>query len=109
MKNLIVQMLGISLKSYYNWKNSRLIITFLEKYFSESELQEFLETKKIKRLELIKGFTADELEYKTQTKKELKIDENTLKLLDTVYSFAYEQNKLEELKKEFSIIAKKYI
>jgi hypothetical protein len=35
MKNLIVQMLGISLKSYYNWKNSRLIITFLEKNFSK--------------------------------------------------------------------------
>jgi hypothetical protein len=62
MKDSIVQMLGISLKSYYNWKNSRLIITFLEKYFSESELQEFLETQKIKKLELIKGFTTDELE-----------------------------------------------
>lgn len=62
MKNLIVQMLGISLKSYYNWKNNRLIITFLEKYFSENELKEFLETEKIRKLEVIKGFNVDELE-----------------------------------------------
>lgn len=34
----------------------------LEKYFLKIELEEFLETKKIKKLELIKGFSAEELE-----------------------------------------------
>lgn len=50
--------------TYYTWKkeDKRFIIKLLEKYFTKEELKEFLETSEIKRLELIKDKTCDELE-----------------------------------------------
>jgi len=50
MKNSIKKILDISDKTYYNWKD-RPIITLLEKYFTESDLEEFLQTNSISRLE----------------------------------------------------------
>jgi len=45
-------MLGNTEKSYYRWREEgRPIISFLEKYFTANELQEFIETKMIARLE----------------------------------------------------------
>jgi len=51
MKEIICEFLGISAASYYRWKEDRLIIGFLEKYFNEEELTEYLKTNSIKRLE----------------------------------------------------------
>ncbi len=58
MKELIKEILSISDKSFYNWKHEkRPIISFLQKYFKEDDLKEFLETGEILDLELF-------LEYK---------------------------------------------
>ena len=52
MRKEIVKMLGNTDKSYYRWKEEgRPIIAFLEKYFNEEDLKEFLETGEISRLE----------------------------------------------------------
>jgi hypothetical protein len=51
LKKEICKLLGISSASYYRWKEERPIITLLEKYFSDQDLEEFLETGKISKLE----------------------------------------------------------
>jgi len=41
--------------TYYKWKReNRLIIALLEKYFTQSDLEEFIETSKISKFELLK-------------------------------------------------------
>lgn len=61
MKKQICELLDISDVSYYRWKQDRLIISFLEKYFTEAEITEYLQTKKIKKLELIKNYSMSDL------------------------------------------------
>lgn len=52
MRKEIVKMLGNTEKSYYRWKEEgRPIIAFLEKYFNQEDLEEFLKTGEVSRLE----------------------------------------------------------
>lgn len=53
MRKTISELCNIGEKSYYVWKNKShtKLIALLEKYFSEEELQEFIETGKIEKLE----------------------------------------------------------
>ncbi|OGS70805.1 MAG: hypothetical protein A3F91_09840 [Flavobacteria bacterium RIFCSPLOWO2_12_FULL_35_11] len=63
MINTLSKLLGNSPKSISNWKKeNRPIISLLYKYFIKEDLEEFLETGKIKKLELIKDKTVDEIE-----------------------------------------------
>lgn len=64
MKEIISKLLGISLKSYYNWQHERLIIPFLNQYFTEEELLEYINNGSIKKLELIKHLSYDDLNEK---------------------------------------------
>lgn len=60
MIETIVKILGVSKNSYWNYKNQeRPIIFLLEKYFKKEELEEFLETGKISRLENNMVYTND--------------------------------------------------
>jgi len=63
MRNAVCELLEIGVKSYYVWKNKThpTIVAFLEKYFKEEEIKELIETGEIKKLEIIKDKTADEL------------------------------------------------
>ena len=70
MKKQICELLDISDVSYYRWKQDRLIISFLEKYFTEAEITEYIQTKKIKKLELIKDYSSLELDDKLNGSKE---------------------------------------
>lgn len=52
--NFLTQLFRCSRPTWNNWKKeNRPIVTLLEKYFSNEELVEFLETGKIKKLERI--------------------------------------------------------
>ena len=52
MINAITTLLGVSKNSYWNYKKQeRPIISFLEKYFSKEEIEEFLETGSMQKLE----------------------------------------------------------
>ena len=54
MRNKIIELIGgISEKSYYHWRrvSHPKLIQLLEKYFTEDDLTEFIETGKIERLE----------------------------------------------------------
>ena len=50
-RKLISSLLGISEKSFYRWKEERLIFKLLERYFTDKELDEFLKTEKILKFE----------------------------------------------------------
>ena len=50
-RKLVSEILGISEKSFYRWKEERLIFKILEKYFSDTDLKEFIESNKINRFE----------------------------------------------------------
>ncbi len=51
MKEIICQILGISQGSYYRWKQERLVINLLEKYCTQEDLEEYLNTGRIERFE----------------------------------------------------------
>lgn len=58
MINQIVKILGVSKNSYWNYKKqNRPIVDLLEKYFTEEDLDEFLKTGEMKKLELLKSKT----------------------------------------------------
>lgn len=52
-RKLISNLLGISEKSYYRWKETRVIFKLLEKYFLDEDIEEFLKTGKINKFEEI--------------------------------------------------------
>lgn len=51
MKEIVCQILGISQGSYYRWKQERPVINLLEKYFSQEDLEEYLNTGRIEKFE----------------------------------------------------------
>ncbi len=60
MRHSITKLIGNTEKSYYRWKKEkRLVISLLEKYFTKAEIDEFLETEQIARVELNKSVTKD--------------------------------------------------
>ncbi len=77
-KETISNLLGVSVKSVYNYdKENRPIIRLLENYFTNDDLEEFLETNEIKKQELIKDITNDKL-------KEILKDTHNQKILDEI-------------------------
>lgn len=58
------KLLNVSEKSYYRWKakDHTFLIKLLEKYFLDEEIEEFLETGKIEKLERINDFKSLEAE-----------------------------------------------
>lgn len=58
---LVSDLLGISEKNFYRWKEERKIFKLLEKYFTDEDIKDFLENNKIEKLDLIKDISFDEL------------------------------------------------
>lgn len=62
--------LGCSVSGFYKWKKqNRRIIDLLENYFSLQDLNEFINTGKISKFELIKDIDLEELEYLFKNKE----------------------------------------
>jgi len=71
MINSIIKMLGVSKNSYWNYKKQeRPIILFLEKYFTQEELEEFLETGEITSFSKIHSPAALRLEKLEEKQRE---------------------------------------
>jgi len=51
MKELVSHILGISNASYYRWKRERLGINLIEKYFTREDLEEYIATGVVRRME----------------------------------------------------------
>lgn len=91
-KQIASQILGCTLASYYNWDNQkRPIINLLEKYFSKEDLEEFLQTGEIERLEQdntktnkiddINVILIDYTKYQLKDKLQKITDKNTMEWL----------------------------
>ena len=87
-KQQACRILDISTRSYSNFnKQNKPIIKLLEKYFTKEDLQEFIETGKIQKQELVKDLTVDDLNSLNNLKEQLILDE-----------IKRTEEKLEELK-----------
>lgn len=87
------RLFGFNSSTYYRWKENldkRPIISLLQKYFTEQDLQEFLETGEISKLEILNKFTTNELKDIHQNKKKIK----TFLEIDIL------EKKVNQLKKE---------
>ena len=64
------KILEVSENSYYRWKSKdhTVLMNLLEKYFSENDLQEFLETGKIQKQERLNELIETEKKYNQITK-----------------------------------------
>lgn len=65
----VIKILDISKPSYYVWKREgRPIFELLENYFVKEELEEFLTSRKMAKLEAIKGITVEDIEFILENK-----------------------------------------
>jgi len=67
MKKQICELLEISPASYYRWRGKRKGLILLEKYFTEKDLDEFLRTGKISKMENKKTWNKKEEEFILKT------------------------------------------
>lgn len=100
MKKQIIELLQISNVSYYRWRKTPKregdnkppkIFDLLEKYFTEQELQEFLDTGKISKFEIIEEFKmilqGSKWDYLEFINKYLKFSNNFDVFTDYYYRF----------------------
>ncbi len=72
MINTICEIMMISRSAYFKFKKeNRPIIFLLEKYFSKEDLDEFLKTKSIRKYDLIKNLSNEEISNIEESKESL--------------------------------------
>jgi len=101
MKEKICEILNISTASYYRWRKNRKIIKMLEKYFSKEDLEEFLNTEKIDRLEQNYCTEIEDFILKTAISKITEALKN--KKMDDKYTLAIIEKAIRESKDEYDI------
>ena len=53
-REIYMKLFDVSINTYYNWKKeNRPIIILLEKYFTNDDLKEFLETEKVSKFDML--------------------------------------------------------
>jgi predicted flavoprotein YhiN len=91
---MIAEFLGNSERTILRWKEeNRPVVNFLEKYFPEQYIEEFLNTGKIEKLELIKDLSAEEI-------KELKTNQNKSQAAEQI---AQKLKEIDELRTKFLV------
>lgn len=116
MKKQIIELLQISNVSYYRWKKAPKregdnkppkIFELLEKYFTEQELQEFLDTGKISKFEIIEEFKmlllGSKLDYLDFINKYLKHSNDFDVFTDYYYRFFVYINTIQHSPKRSDI------
>ncbi len=75
-ENIITSLMCFSRNTFFVWKREkRPIISLLEQYFTKEDLQEFIETGKIQKQELVKDLTVDDLNSLNNLKEQLILGE----------------------------------
>ncbi|MCT7616655.1 hypothetical protein N5U05_02785 [Aliarcobacter butzleri] len=91
-KETMAKLFSTAEGTYYKWKKeNRPIINLLETYFTKEELEEFISTNEIKKLELIKNYSLEELENKLNTQQVIYDDDYIIKNL--TFKFLMFNNK----------------
>ncbi|ABB44909.1 hypothetical protein Suden_1632 [Sulfurimonas denitrificans DSM 1251] len=80
------QILEISEKSFYRWKNKDhvVLVTLLEKYFTKEDLEEFFESGKIERLDFFKKLDSFFNSFSLQIEQKMSLK---LNITNNNYSF----------------------
>lgn len=72
IEQLMSKLFGYSAQTYFNWKKdkdtTRPIMNLMDKYFTKEELEEFLTSRKMAKLEAIKGITVEDIEFILENK-----------------------------------------
>ena len=94
MKEAIKKVLSISDKSYYNYKEQRRpVILLLEKYFTKEDLNEFLETGKITKLENLPNFNKEVNRIVNKIEKRLIPNINVDDIMFIAKEFTFDLNR----------------
>jgi len=104
-KELIAKVLGVSVKSVYNYiKENRPIISLLDKYCSDSDLKEFLENGSISRLEKLDNLDSELLErhiaYELKHKLYLDTQSSFFKWFEHIAGTGVMDQVIQEIRKE---------
>lgn len=91
LSTVMSKLLDISENGYYRWKSKdhTKLINLIETYHSKEDLEEFLETGKIQKQEMIKDLSLNDLKNMKEFKNQLILDE-----------ISRTEEKLETLKKQ---------
>lgn len=69
-KQIMAGLFSTAEGTFYKWKNEgRPIISLLEKYYTKEELEEFLETGKIEKMQIVTGLSLEDLKLIRENKK----------------------------------------
>ncbi|WP_323585423.1 hypothetical protein [Aliarcobacter butzleri] len=84
LSNIVANLLEISENSYYRWKKKDHVklIKLIEQYFADSEIEEFLQTGKIEKFELVKELTLDDLSNLKRLENQIILDNIKRKKLE---------------------------
>jgi hypothetical protein len=108
MEELLVRLFGWSRTTYFSWKKEgRPILSLVHKYLDEDSIQEFLDTGKISKFELL-GNSKDEIEninellldnaiYSAKAKLISLFETSLVDFLNTYYSKDILQNILKDM------------
>lgn len=102
MIEIICQILGIARRTYFHWQKSdgkASGIKLFNKYFTKEELEEFIETGSIKKQEMVKNISVEELELFNNFKKKLLNCNMKDDKLDEQYNINKEYLIKEKIKK----------
>lgn len=73
IEQLMSKLFGYSAQTYFNWKKekdtTRPIMNLMDKYFTKAELEEFLTSQKMAKLEAIKGIDVEDIEFILENKE----------------------------------------
>ena len=105
MKSSIIRILNISDRTYYNWKSEgRPIIGLLEKYFTSDDLEEYLQTGSISRLENLDNLDSDLLErhiaYELKHKLYLDTQSSFFKWFEHIAGTGVMDKVIQEIREE---------
>ena len=105
MKSAITKILDIADRTYYNWKSEgRPIISLLEKYFSSEDLEEYLQTGSISRLEKLDNLDSELLErhiaYELKHKLYLDTQSSFFKWFEHIAGTGVMDKVIQEIREE---------
>lgn len=73
IEQLMSKLFGYSAQTYFNWKKdkdtTRPIMNLMDKYFTKEELEEFLETGTITKMDAVAGLSLEDLKMIRENKE----------------------------------------
>lgn len=69
-EDIYSKILDCSVSGFYKWKKqNRLIIKLLEKYFTQKDLEEFIDTGSVTKLEALEGLSIEDVQFVLDNKE----------------------------------------